>query len=138
MGDSVVGDPRMSIARPIVFWIATFAVVIAVVILLQEVLLPFVAGMMLAYLLDPIANRLEWLGVNRLFATLAIVALVIVLVAALVVLTAPTIIRELSHFIEDVPLYVRRLHTLATDPTRPWLSKIVGGGLAETERSIGD
>ena len=83
MGDSVVGDPRMSIARPIVFWIATFAVVIAVVILLQEVLLPFVAGMMLAYLLDPIANRLEWLGVNRLFATLAIVALVIVLVIVL-------------------------------------------------------
>jgi predicted PurR-regulated permease PerM len=48
------------------------------------------------------------------------------------------IIRELSRFIEDFPLYVRRVHMLATDPNHPWLSKIVGEGLAETERSIGE
>jgi predicted PurR-regulated permease PerM len=30
------------------------------------------------------------------------------------------------------------LHALATDPNRPWLSKIIGEGLGETERSIGD
>ena len=33
--------------------------------LLSDVLLPFVAGMALAYLLDPLADRLERLGVNR-------------------------------------------------------------------------
>jgi len=62
----------MSFNRPIVFWIATFAAVVAVVILLREVLLPFVAGMVLAYLLDPVANRIERLGMNRLLATLVI------------------------------------------------------------------
>ena len=49
------------------------AAVIAVVVLLREVLLPFVAGMVLAYLLDPLATRLERLGMNRLIATLTIV-----------------------------------------------------------------
>jgi hypothetical protein len=39
----------MNLARPITFWIAMCAAVIAVVVLLREILLPFVAGMVLAY-----------------------------------------------------------------------------------------
>ena len=42
----------MNFTRPILFWIAMLAAVIAVVALLREVLLPFVAGMVLAYLLE--------------------------------------------------------------------------------------
>jgi hypothetical protein len=38
-------------------------------------LTPFVAGMVLAYLLDPLATRLERLGMNRLIATLTIVGM---------------------------------------------------------------
>ena len=109
----------MSTSRPILFWIATFVAVLAVAILLREVLLPFVAGMVLAYLLDPLANRLERLGMNRLLATLAIIVFVVAALAILTVLTVPVIIRELSYFVEDFPLYVRRVHTLATDPGHP-------------------
>jgi predicted PurR-regulated permease PerM len=124
--------------RPIFFWIATFAATTAVVVLLHQVLLPFVAGMVLAYLLDPLVNRIERLSVNRLVVTLAVIAFGITLIAVTIILTVPVIIRELSHFFEDLPLYVGRLRTLATDPNRPWLSKIVGQGLGEAERSIGE
>jgi predicted PurR-regulated permease PerM len=106
--------------------------------LLHQVLLPFVAGMVLAYLLDPLANRIERLGVNRAVATLAIIAFAVALITVMIILTVPVIIRELSHFAERFPLYVRRVHTLATDPDRPWLSKLVGEGLGEAERSIGE
>ena len=99
------------------------AALIAAVVLLREVLLPFVAGMVLAYLLDPLATRLERLGMNRLIATLTIVGLFIVGVVALIVLTAPIIVKELAYFIDNFPLYVRQLHGLATDPNRPWLSE---------------
>jgi predicted PurR-regulated permease PerM len=40
--------------------------------------------------------------------------------------------------VHNLPLYIRRLHGLATDPTRPWLSKIVGEGLSYAEKSVGD
>ena len=73
------------------------AALIAAVVLLREVLLPFVAGMVLAYLLDPLATRLERLGMNRLIATLTIVGLFIGGVVALIVLTAPIIVRELAY-----------------------------------------
>ena len=137
-GDDTGVVPRMGITRPILFWIATFAAVLAAAALLREVLLPFVAGMVLAYLLDPVANRMERLGMNRLLATLAIIACVVAALAIVIVLTVPVIIRELSLFIEHVPLYVRRVHMLAADPDHPWLSKIVGEGLGETEHAIGE
>jgi predicted PurR-regulated permease PerM len=128
----------MSLTRPIAFWIAVFAAVIAAIVLLREVLLPFVAGMVLAYLLDPLATRLERLGMNRLIATLTIVGLFIVGVVALAILTAPIIVRELFYFIDSFPRYVRQLQGLATDPNRQWLSKIIGEGLGHAEQSIGE
>ncbi len=75
---------------------------------------------------------------NRLIATLTIVGLFIVGVVALIVLTAPIIVSELAYFIDNFPLYVRHLHGLATDPNRPWLSKIIGEGLGHAEQSIGE
>jgi predicted PurR-regulated permease PerM len=120
------------------FWIAMLAALIAAVVLLREVLLPFVAGMVLAYLLDPLANRIERLGMNRLLATLAIIALVVATIITLLILIVPVIIKEITYFVESFPLYVRRLHTLATSPGRPWLSTIIGEGLAYAERSLGE
>ena len=53
----------------------------------SDILLPFVAGMVLAYFLDPVADRLQRLGLSRLMATvLILVGFVIVLVLALVIL----------------------------------------------------
>src|SRR6476619_73321 len=115
-----------NIARPIAFWIALFAAVLGVVVLLREILLPFVAALVLAYLLDPLATRLERAGMNRLVATLAIVAFFIGGAAALVVLTAPALLGQLGYFIDSFPLYIRRMQQLAADPNHPWSSKVFG------------
>ena len=58
--------------------------------------------------------------------------------SALVVLTAPVVVGELVYFIDDFPLYIKRVQGLATDPNRPWLSKLVGEGLAYAEQSVGN
>ena len=55
----------MNIARPVMFWVATLAVGIAAAPLLRDILLPFAAGILLAYLLDAPVNRLERIGFNR-------------------------------------------------------------------------
>jgi predicted PurR-regulated permease PerM len=128
----------MSPARPLVFWITMLAAIIAAVVLLHEILLPLLAGMVLAYLLDPLATALERLGLNRLLATLAIMALFIAGVTAVVLLTAPTLARELVHFIDKSPRYVRQLQELANDPERPWLRTIIADGMGYAERSIND
>jgi predicted PurR-regulated permease PerM len=120
------------------FWVAMCAAVIAAAVLLREILLPFVAGLVLAYLFNPLANRLERLGIGRLVAALTIIGLFIVAVVALISLTAPIIARELAHFLDNLPLYFGQLKSLTSDPDRPWLRKIVGEGLASPEQSIGE
>jgi predicted PurR-regulated permease PerM len=119
---SYLAPSRLNFTWPLVFWIAALATLIAVVILLRGVLLPFVAGAALAYLLNPIANRIEQLGINRLVATLVIIGIVALGIAVLMVLTIPTIVHKVSYFIESLPLYLKRLQTLGTDATRPWLA----------------
>lgn len=114
------------------------AAVIAVIVLLRGVLLPFVAATMLAYLLNPLADRIERLGLSRLQATLVIMFFFVIAIIVVMALTLPTIVRELAYFIERFPVYVRQLHTLATDPDHPWISKLIGEGLVETERTIGE
>ena len=124
--------------RSVVFWVALLAAFVTAAVLLRAILLPFVAGMALAYLLDPLAIKLERLGISRLLATLAVVIPLIVAIVVLLVLTMPVIARELAHFIESLPLYIRRLHELAINSSQPWVNKIIGNGLGEVERSIGE
>ena len=128
----------MNIARPIIFWVATLAVGLAAAALLRDILLPFVAGMLLAYLLDAPVNRLERIGFNRAAAALVIIGVFIVTVIVLIVLTAPFFGAEIAAFIDDFPAYVRRLYAFATDPARPWLRKIVGEGFGVAEQSSTD
>ena len=73
----------MTLTRQVAFW--TVALILAVLLLwlLSGVLLPFVAGIALAYFLDPVADRLERLGLPRWAATSVILlAFLTVLVVA--------------------------------------------------------
>jgi len=128
----------MNMAQPVRFWVATLAVALAAAALLRDILLPFVAGMLLAYLFNAPVNRLERIGFNRTAAALVIIGVFIVTVIVLIILTAPFLGAEIAAFIDDFPAYVRRLYAFATDPARPWLRKIVGEGFGVAERSSGD
>jgi predicted PurR-regulated permease PerM len=127
----------MNAARPSAIWIGTLAAVVVIIVLLREILLPFVAGIALAYLLNPVVERIERLGVNRTVAALGIVGLFIIGVGGVVVLVTPLLGTEVADFIEKVPQYIRQLQALANDPGRPWLRKIIGEGLSEAEQSAG-
>ena len=58
----------MYFERHIVFWVAALVVFVALLWLLSPILLPFVLGMAIAYVLDPLADRLTRRGLSRLVA----------------------------------------------------------------------
>lgn len=68
------------------YWAIAGLVLIVLLWLLGDVLLPFVLGAALAYFLDPVADRLERLGLSRVVAT-SVIALVAVLIFVLLVLS---------------------------------------------------
>ena len=126
----------MTLERQVIFWIAALAVFIAVLWLLSDVLLPFVAGMALAYLLDPIARRAERLGIGRAISALTVVTLVIVALVVAVMAMAPIVHDQFNAFAEKLPGYVTKLQSLISDQSRPWLTKLMGGD-SDPGKSVG-
>src|SRR5262245_38078569 len=126
----------MSFRWQVTFWLGALAIFVLILWLLHEILLPFVAGMALAYLLDPIARRLQHAGVNRLIATVLIVGLFVVTFLVLLILIIPILGAQLAAFIDNLPGYVARLQALVTDPNRRWLRQVVGDSFRDAD--IGD
>ena len=113
--------------RHLTFWLATFLVVAASLWLLHEILLPFVAGIALAYVLAPLADRMERLGMNRTLAALLIVSLFVVTLIALTMLLVPLLLQQGVALISNIPGYVKRVKELVVDPNFPWLNWLGSG-----------
>ena len=118
--------PGASLRRQVRFWLIVGLILAFLLYLFSEILLPFVAGMALAYFLDPVADRLERMGLSRLMATIVIlVTFLISLVVALVVLI-PILATQLGDFVARVPDYVSRLQALITSFDPQWIERRFG------------
>src|SRR5262245_62439466 len=106
------GLDRGIVERHFIFWLIAVTLVILALWLLSEILLPFVAGLAIAYLLTPLTDRLERLGINRLAAALLIITIVVLALIYLILLVAPILAGQLLSFFECVPGYISKLVTL--------------------------
>ncbi|WP_312796742.1 AI-2E family transporter [Tianweitania sp.] len=113
-------------ARAALFWGAALLGFIAFLVVFSSILLPFVAGMALAYFLDPVADRLERLGLSRLMATIVILISFLLAVVLVVIIIVPLLSSQLSDFISNVPGYITNLQMLITDFDPEWLRENFG------------
>jgi len=123
--------------RQMAFWFAALLLFVLALWLLSEILLPFVAGLAIAYLLTPLTDRLERLGINRLAASLINITLVVLALIYVILLVVPILGGQLSSFIDSVPANVTKLQALLSDPSRPWVQKLMGAGI-NVDKSFGD
>jgi predicted PurR-regulated permease PerM len=90
----------------LVFWGVGLAVAVLFLWLLAGTMLPFLLGAAIAYFLDPVADRLQALGLNRLAAT-AIISIAGLVVFVLVLLLAvPALVTQAQAFVEAAPGYL--------------------------------
>jgi predicted PurR-regulated permease PerM len=128
----------MPVQRQIRFWLAALVVAALTLYILREVLLPFVAGMALAYVLDPVADRLERLGLGRLGATILILALFILTFVLALVVLIPLVAHQLAGFGANLPDYVERIQALIAEQSGPLIEKLGGAAaLPDMQQSIG-
>jgi predicted PurR-regulated permease PerM len=94
-------------ARPrLLFWLGLLVAMLTLVMIFRAILLPFVAGMILAYLLDPVVDRLNARGLARwLAASLVLGAFAVVFVLALALL-APLVQAQVARLVVELPSYV--------------------------------
>jgi predicted PurR-regulated permease PerM len=92
--------------QQIITWIGLIALAVLLLVLLRDMLLPFVAGMALAYFLDPAADWMERRGVRRWHATLVIIGLFFVAAVLVIVLLVPVVSTQFAKFMDHLPEYI--------------------------------
>ena len=99
--------------RQAIFWTLAFAAFLGFLVLFRHILLPFAAGMVLAYFLDPIADRLQAWKIPRALAAFACLFVFLIFFVLALVLVAPIISQQFAGFIDNLPSYIARLRNLA-------------------------
>lgn len=111
----------MTLQKQFGFWLAALAATVLLLWLLGEIMLPFIAGLVLAYFLDPVADALERWGLPRLAATGIILALCILVFTILLLLLVPLLGDQIGKFAERLPGYAATLVALFNDVAPDWM-----------------
>lgn len=90
-------------------WLLLFVGLLLLLWLFQPVLLPFVAGLAIAYFLDPIADRLEALGLGRGMSAAVTLLAFAVLAVAMLLLLAPLISSQITGLSARLPGMIEAL-----------------------------
>jgi predicted PurR-regulated permease PerM len=94
------------------FWLIGGGIIALLLYLLRAILLPFVAGMAVAYFLDPAVDKLEERGLNRTLATFIVTAVFFTVLITVFILLFPILQGQVIGFANNVPAYVERLRVV--------------------------
>ncbi len=119
--------PGRPIGRNIAFWLLATAGLILFLYVFSSILLPFLAGLVLAYFLDPVADRLERLGLSRTSATVVILIAFIVVLLLAFVIVVPVLGKQLADFAGRLPDYLSRLQALLLELEPKWFESVLNG-----------
>ncbi len=128
---------QISLKRQLIFWTGALVVFIALLWLLSDVLLPFVAGLALAYLLDPLVKRLQRIGLSRAWAAVIIVIAFAIALVLAIILVVPVLGEQISNFMQRLPELIERIRTLIQQSNQTWLGTYVEEKLPEAQKSLG-
>jgi predicted PurR-regulated permease PerM len=107
--------------RPGRFWLGLLAALAIALWLVRDVLLPFVLGMAIGYLLDPLVERLERRGVSRAAAAAVMVVTAYAIGIAAILVLAPLLVRQSIDLASKLPAYTRA----AYDALSPLLHQVL-------------
>ena len=116
----------LRVRRQVFFWLAMFTFFVAFMWVFADILLPFIAGMVLAYFLDPVADKLERIGASRMGATVIILAGFILVFVVFLMILVPVLATQISGFLERLPELVSSLQSLIASTESEWLRDLIG------------
>lgn len=85
---------------------------------LSSILVPFVSAAILAYILNPLVDKLEKKGLRRVGASMLVMLACFILVLALILVIVPMLLKQLNALVDKLPVFVIFLQTKAL----PWVN----------------
>src|SRR5262245_2925196 len=99
----------MSLRNQVLIWAGLLLAAILLLFVFRPILLPFGVGLALAYLLNPLVNWLQKVGIGRPWASMIVLVLVIMLVLGLFLALVPLVVQQGGGLIAGLPGYVAGL-----------------------------
>lgn len=118
-----------------IFWACAVALFILVIMLFKAVLLPFVLGIAVAYLLNPLVEKFAAIGIARRPASMMILGGFLILVVAFLGAVIPILIREAAQLGEELPEYIRKIMEILA-PFTAMIDQYVGGHDEESLKKL--
>lgn len=105
--------PKALPGRTLLFWLGVGILFMGFIWLLRDMLLPFLIGIAIAYLLNPVCDALYRRGFNRTAATSLILLLFLLATAALILLITPILADQIRQLATAIPGYVESIRAYA-------------------------
>ncbi|MEN8834095.1 MAG: AI-2E family transporter [Pacificibacter sp.] len=93
----------LPVREQVKYWSVASVVFLGTIWLLGDVILPFVLAMAVAYMLDPVADRLEAMGLSRVLSTVVITAAAALIFVVISLLVLPTLVRQATDLVATAP-----------------------------------
>ena len=117
----------MSLQRQFTFWSFAFLALIGMMWVLSDILLPFLAGLALAYFLDPVADALERAGFSRLLSTFIILLCSILAVILVLLLALPILADQFSKLAVNLPNLIAGMVKMFDQSAPQWMKDALAG-----------
>ena len=102
----------MTMGEQLRYWGLGFAGILIFLWMLGDTILPFVLGAAIAYLNDPVADRLEAMGFSRILATVTITAGAVATILIATIVLVPVMVEQIREAVSHVPDYLDQLRIL--------------------------
>lgn len=119
----------LPVRQQLMFWGVALAALLVLLWYLGPVLLPFIVGAAIAYILDPLADRLELLGLPRAAATTVITLAGLTVLVISVAFLIPLLVQQTNSLVRVAPDYFNALHTWLSDK---FPDTVAPGGIVQT------
>ncbi len=104
-----------SFTRQILFWSGAFILLLVFLFVFSSILLPFAVGLILAYFLDPVADRLaSWIGSRLVAAAIILLSFIAIVVLGLIIVV-PVLAGQGAQLVANMPDYISRLQAMVAD-----------------------
>lgn len=123
----------MTLKQHSIFWGITILVFLLFMSVFSAIMLPFVAGMAIAYFLDPMADKLEAMGVARIWATTIIMALFSLIFILALLLIVPLLFTQLDQLLREIPSVIERVQTFAQTAGKGWFGDLFNSFFADNK-----
>ncbi|WP_295470775.1 AI-2E family transporter [uncultured Pseudomonas sp.] len=104
------------------YWLGGAALLVAFIFLLHPILMPFLVALLLAYMGDPLVDRLERLRLSRSLSVVVVFGLFTLVLLALLLILVPMLVKQLVRLYELAPQILDWLQHTAL----PWVQAKFG------------